>query len=332
MREPSFWWRSAGTEARALAPVAAAYGAVAALRMARRGRPAGIPVICVGNFTVGGAGKTPTVLAVGRILMNAGKRVVFLSRGYGGSLTGPVRVDSVGHTAAEVGDEPLLLARLAPTIVSADRIAGADMARALGASIIVMDDGFQNPSLTKDLSIVVVDGGRGIGNGRVIPAGPLRAPLRRQIQHAQALIVLGKPSEYCAPAVAAAREHGIPVLQGGLEAEADAVSALTGQRVLAFAGIGSPAKFFATLAEAGIPAPVKQAFPDHHRYTPAEADALVTRAGRENLQLVTTEKDLIRIARDPDLAALANVTCALPVTVELEDEDVLRELLLAKAR
>jgi tetraacyldisaccharide 4'-kinase len=300
--------------------------------MARRGRPAGIPVICIGNFTVGGAGKTPTALAVGRILMNAGKRVVFLSRGYGGSLTGPVRVDAVRHTAAEVGDEPLLLARLTSTIVAADRIAGAEMARALGASIIVMDDGFQNPSLTKDLSIIVVDGGRGIGNGRVIPAGPLRAPLRRQVQHAQALIVLGKPSEYCAPAVAAAQEHGIPVLPGGLEAEADAVSALAGQRVLAFAGIGSPAKFFATLAEAGIPAPVKQSFPDHHRYTPAEAEALVTRAARENLQLITTEKDLIRIARDPELAALANVTCALPVTVELEDENALRELLLAKAR
>src|SRR4051812_50091895 len=114
MREPSFWWRSAGTEARALAPVAAAYGAVAALRMARRGRPAGIPVICVGNFTVGGAGKTPTVLAVGRILMNAGKRVVFLSRGYGGRLTRPVRVGSLRHTPAEVGDQPPLLARPGP--------------------------------------------------------------------------------------------------------------------------------------------------------------------------------------------------------------------------
>jgi tetraacyldisaccharide 4'-kinase len=330
MRDPSFWWRSAGVEALALAPIAALYGAVAGYRMDGRGRPAGIPVICVGNLTVGGAGKTPTALALARMLMNTRQRVFFLSRGYGGSVEGPVRVDPARHTAAEVGDEPLLLARLAPTIVSHDRIAGAEMARAAGASLIVMDDGFQNPSLTKSFSLLVIDGHRGVGNGRVFPAGPLRAPLRVQLRHAQALLILSEPSAYCEAAIAAARERGIPILQGWLEAEADAVSALTGLRALAFAGIGNPGKFFATMEECGISVPVTQTFPDHHRYTRAEAEALVERAARENLVLVTTEKDLVRIARDPDAAPLAKVARALPVTLQLDDEIALRQLVLEK--
>ena len=331
MRDPSFWWRDTSLEALALAPFAAAYGAVAAFRMGRRGRTAGVPVICIGNLTVGGAGKTPTAIAVGRHLINAGRRVVFLSRGYGGQNAGPLRVDVTYHGAADVGDEPLLLAQLAPTIVAQDRVAGADMARAAGAAAIVMDDGFQNPSLHKNLSIVVIDGRRGIGNGRVFPAGPLRAPLRSQLRHAHALLVLGTASAQCEPAIAEAEARGIPVLRGGLEAEADAVSALIGHRVLAFAGIGDPEKFFTTLAEAGIPAPVTQGFPDHHRYSRAEAEALVERAAREDLVLVTTEKDLVRIARDPEIAVLAKVVRALPVTLQLDDDEAFRQLLSEKA-
>jgi tetraacyldisaccharide 4'-kinase len=330
MREPSFWWRDAGIEALALTPFAAAYGAIAGYRMGRRGHPAGVPVICIGNLTVGGAGKTPTALAVARMLINAGRRVVFLSRGYGGNIAAPLRVDAARHSAAEVGDEPLLLARLAPTIVSPDRVAGAEMARAAGASVIVMDDGFQNSSLSKNLSIVVIDGTRGLGNGRVIPAGPMRAPLPVQMRSAHALLILGTPSAQCDHAIAEADKCGIPILQGGLEAEADAVSALAGCRVLAFAGIGNPAKFFATLAEAGIPAPVTRAFPDHHRYSRAEAEALIARAAREDLMLVTTEKDLVRIARDPEVAALAKVARALPATLQLDDEDAFRRLLFEK--
>jgi tetraacyldisaccharide 4'-kinase len=330
MREPSFWWRPAGVAALALTPIAAVYGAVAAYRMGRRGQKAGIPVICVGNFTIGGAGKTPTALAIARVLMNAGRRVFFLSRGYGGSNAGPLHVDPVHHSAAEVGDEPLLLARLAPTIVSHDRVAGAEMARALGATAIVMDDGFQNPSLTKNFSVLVLDGKRGTGNGLVIPAGPMRAPLGVQLRHAQALLILGEPSSYCDAAIAAAQERGIPVLHGILEAEADAVSALIGLRALAFAGIGNPAKFFATMEEAGISVPATKAFPDHHRYTRVEAETLVERAKRENLVLVTTEKDLVRFARDPETASLAKVARALPVTLQLDDDDALRQLLLEK--
>ena len=330
MRDPSFWWRKAGFAAYALAPAGFVYGAVASLRMALRGRSAGVPVICVGNLTLGGAGKTPTALAVARSLINAGRRVAFLSRGYGGTSPGPLRVDAARHSANEVGDEPLLLAQLAPTIVSQDRIAGADMARAAGASVIVMDDGFQNPSLAKNLSIVVVDGRRGIGNGLVFPAGPLRAPLRSQMRHAHAVLILGTPSAHCDAVIVEAQARGIPIFQGVLEAEADAVSALLGQRVLAFAGIGDPEKFFATVAEAGISAPVTQGFPDHHRFTQAEAEALMARAARENLVLVTTEKDLVRIARDPEVAALAKVVRALPATLQFDDEHAFRQFLFAK--
>jgi tetraacyldisaccharide 4'-kinase len=331
MREPSFWWRAAGVEAAMLAPFGVAYGVVAAHRMRRPGRVAGVPVLCVGNLTVGGAGKTPTALAFARIFINAGRRVIFLSRGYGGTLSGPVRVDPSHHTAADVGDEPLLLARLAPTIVAHDRVAGAAVARAAGASTIIMDDGFQNSSLSKNLSVVVIDGRRGIGNGRVIPAGPMRAPLQAQMRHAQALLVLGEPSVHCDTAIATAQENNIPVFHGRLEAEADAVSALIGLRVLAFAGIGDPQKFFSTIAEAGISAPVTQSFPDHHRYSRAEAEALVERAVRENLVLVTTEKDLVRIAHDPEVEALAKVTRALPVTLQVDEEDDFRQLLFEKA-
>src|SRR5580700_4417453 len=191
MREPAFWWQSgSGTW---LAPLGAIYGAVAAARMRLRGQRAGVPVICVGNLTVGGSGKTPAALAVAHLLHAAHQRPFFLSRGYGGRLAGPVRVNPAVHRAADVGDEPLLLARLAPTVVARDRPAGAKFAQFAGAGVIVMDDGFQNPSLAKTLAIVVVDGRRGIGNGRIIPAGPLRAPLGIQLDHAQAIVVVGPP-------------------------------------------------------------------------------------------------------------------------------------------
>ena len=192
MREPAFWWQPG--RGGLLRPLAGIYGAVAARRMNSPGRSVGVPVICLGNLTVGGAGKTPAALAVARLLLAAHAQPYFLSRGYGGRLRGPVRVDAAVHSAAEVGDEPLLLARLAPTIVARDRFEGAQSARVSGAGVIVMDDGFQNPSLVKDLAILVVDGRRGIGNGRIIPAGPLRAPLDAQVAHAQAMIIVGPPA------------------------------------------------------------------------------------------------------------------------------------------
>jgi tetraacyldisaccharide 4'-kinase len=331
MRDPAFWWRSGGLSTALLAPLAGVYGAVAAWRMGRSGNPAKIPILCIGNLTVGGAGKTPTALAVGAMLSRAGKRPFFLSRGYGGRLKGPVRVDPALHRATDVGDEPLLLARAAPTVVARDRVAGMKMARAAGADVIVMDDGFQNPSLAKSLSIVVIDGRRGIGNGRVFPAGPLRAPLDAQLVHAHGVLVIG-PTPAAKEVSAAARARSLPVFHGRLEPDRPALAALKERGVLAFAGIGDPGKFFATLTEAGVPVRAQRAFPDHHRYRRVEAAELVERAEREGLVLVTTEKDWVRLAGEDDLAALAAVARPLPVKLAVAEEAAFRELVLSRLK
>jgi tetraacyldisaccharide 4'-kinase len=329
MREPSFWWREGGLAAALLMPVAAVYGAVAGARLRQQGWRVGLPVVCVGNFTVGGAGKTPTALAVAQLLARAGERPFFLSRGYGGARAGPMLVDPARHRAAEVGDEPLLLARIAPTIVSRGRPAGARLAAQSGAGVVVMDDGFQNPSLAKDFSILVVDGQRGIGNARVFPAGPLRAPLDAQLARSHALVVIGT-AEGAAEVVAAARGRDIPVFAARLEPDAGFIAALGGGRVLAFAGIGDPRKFFWTLTGLGIAVAAARGFPDHHRYTAAEAKALCDDADRDGLVLVTTEKDLVRISGDEALAELAAHAHALPVRLAFADEAGFAQLLSSK--
>jgi tetraacyldisaccharide 4'-kinase len=314
MRAPGFWWGNPGIASLLLSPLAAIYGAVAARRLAQPGTRAGVPVICVGNPTVGGAGKTPTAIAVARTLIAAGETPAFLSRGYGGRLAGPVLVEPA-HTAVQVGDEPLLLARVAPTVVAEDRVAGARFARENGASVVVMDDGFQNPSLAKDLSLLVVDA-RGIGNGRVLPAGPLRAPLEPQLARAAAILLVGGST----PAIEqAAHARGLPVFHGQLAPDAVAVASLRPKKVLAFAGIGDPEKFFATLRAAGIDAQVTRAFGDHHRYSASEARALVREAGAGNLELLTTEKDLARLKDDAMAAPLAQRARALPVMMKIEE-------------
>jgi len=325
MRAPGFWWR-AGTGA-PLAPLAALYGAAAGMRLRAPGRQAGLPVICLGNLTVGGAGKTPAALAMAQLLHAAHERPFFLSRGYGGRLAGPVRVNPALHRAADVGDEPLLLARLAPTIVARDRVAGAKFAASAGASVIVMDDGFQNPSLAKDLSIILVDGRRGIGNGWVIPAGPLRAPLELQLDRAQALIVVGAP-EAAARVIERASRRGIAIFHGRLEPDRAVIKAIDQRKVLAFAGIADPDKFFATLTAAGIRIANRASFPDHHRFSATEALDLVTQARANNLMLLTTEKDLARLAGEPALRELAAHATALPVRLLIEQQDRLRDLVL----
>jgi len=327
MREPTFWWRKPGAAATLLRPLAAGYGAVAARALRRSGTRAGVPVICVGDLTVGGAGKTPTAIAIARILLAAGKNPFFLTRGYGGALAGPVRVDPTKHRAGAVGDEPLLLARVAPTIVARDRAGGAQAARMAGASVVVMDDGLQNPSLVKDLALLVIDGRRGIGNGRVIPAGPLRAPLEAQLACVDAALVIGE-GEGAAGVTEMARARNLTVWRGRLTPEPNAVAALAGQNVLAFAGIGDPHKFFATVAAAGIPAPVTRSFPDHHRYSAAQAADILACAERENLIPLTTEKDFARLTATPALSALAARTRVLPVALFVTDEDAVRERVL----
>jgi tetraacyldisaccharide 4'-kinase len=300
---------------------------VAWLRMRSRGRSAGVPVICLGNLTVGGGGKTPTAMAAARILLGAHTRPFFLSRGYGGRLKGPVLVNPSEHGAADVGDEPLLLARLAPTVVARDRTAGAKAARTNGASVIVMDDGFQNPSLRKDLAIIVVDGRRGIGNRHMIPAGPLRAPLRAQLKRAHALLVVG-PADGAAAVVKLAVRRRLPVFHGRLEPDRQTLAALSGRKVLAFAGIADPEKFFATLADAGVVVAERQSFADHHTYAAIEARMLMAHADDKNLVLITTEKDHVRLAGNPKLAELAARTLVLPVRLVVEEEDTFRQTVL----
>ncbi len=334
MRDPGFWWRSDSAAARLLAPAAAAYGAVAGRRMGKPGFRAGVPVLCIGNFTVGGSGKTPTAIAVAQLLVRAGRRPFFLTRGYGGRLPGPVRVDA--QPADAVGDEPLLLARIAATIVARDRPAGARAASAAGADVVVMDDGWQNPALHKDFVLGVLDGRRGIGNGRVFPAGPLRAPLESQLGHADALLVIGRPEAGAAPAIAAADRRAIPRFAGGFVADPAVVARLAGTPTLAFAGIADPGKFFATLEAEGITVAARRAFPDHHRFTPGDIAGLLHQADRDRLTLVTTEKDLVRLAGDPEARELVARATALPVTLDIGDsagfERMVREAATGSAR
>ncbi len=329
MREPSFWWRNAGLAAALLAPIAAGYGAIATRRMLKSGTRAGLPVLCVGNFTLGGAGKTPTVLWLAKMLQAKGERPYCLSRGYGGSNAGPKLVDAQNYSGMQVGDEALLLARVAPTIVARDRVAGAQAARAAGASVVIMDDALQNASLAKDFTIAVVDGRRGIGNASVFPAGPLRAPLDAQLARTDALLIVGK-AQNAGDVVAAA--GGLPIFHGRLVPDAATVAALKARKVLAFAGIGDPEKFFATIAEAGIAVAQRQAFGDHHRYTAEEAAGLAMHAEHDGLALLTTEKDHARMAGEPMLAALAAKAHVLPVTLAVDEADELRALVLAKLR
>nr|Q07T97.1 RecName: Full=Tetraacyldisaccharide 4'-kinase; AltName: Full=Lipid A 4'-kinase [Rhodopseudomonas palustris BisA53] len=326
MREPEFW-RRRSLLSLLLMPLAALYGAIAASRMRKPGRSIAVPVICVGNYHGGGAGKTPTTLTLVALLRELDETPVVLSRGYGGSLNGPVEVDPDRHSAAEVGDEPLMMARSVPVVVAKDRVAGATLAMSRRASVIVMDDGFQNPALAKDVSLIVIDARRGIGNGRVIPSGPLRAPLPLQCERTDALLIIGAGSA-ADPVAARLKSKGVPTLRGHLAPDPACVEALRGRAVLAFAGIGDPERFFATLRASGIEVAAERPFPDHHPYSGDDVAALLDRARRDGLTLVTTEKDLARLGDQPQLAE-AGLT-ALPVTLALEDEAGFRRFVIAQ--
>ena len=329
MRAPSFWWKPG--RGSLLSPLGGIYGAAAWLRLQKAGRSAGIPVICLGNLTVGGAGKTPAALAVARLLLAAHRRPFFLSRGYGGRLRGPVTVNPKFHRAADVGDEPLLLARLAPTIVARDRVAGAEAARFGGAGVIVMDDGFQNPSLQKDLAILLVDCRRGIGNGQIFPAGPLRAPLGAQLARAHALVTVGD-GDGAAIVERDARRRRLPIFHGRIEPDPQTLAALAGRRVLAFAGIADPEKFFATVEAAGMVIATREEFADHHCYTAAEARDLLARAQADNLVLLTTEKDHVRLAGGPELETLAEHSSTLPVRLVIDEDEAFRQMVVNAAQ
>lgn len=314
MRPPDFWSRSPqrpGLVARLLWPLGALYGAIVRARLKRPPQwRAPVPVICVGNLTLGGAGKTPVAMAILDRLIAMRAAPTALSRGYGGSLNGPISVEP-DHLASEVGDEPLLLARHAPTVIAKDRAAGARACISAGARVIVMDDGFQNPAIAKDLSIAVVDSESGFGNGRVFPAGPLRESAKDGLKRADAVILMGRGPF----------DPGHPrTLRASLRAPLAA--AFDGRRVVAFAGIGRPEKFFETLERAGAEIVAVFAYPDHHPYDDDDLQRMRALAKARGAALATTEKDFIRLSPRRRVGILT-----LPVEARFEDERALDDLL-----
>src|SRR5690348_6491088 len=311
---PDFWARR-GALSLLLAPLGCLYDAAGAARRTwTRPYRAPVPVICIGNLVAGGTGKTPVVASLASRLIARGVAVHILSRGYGGTLPGPVQVDPARHAAAEVGDEPLMLAGGAPTWVARDRAAGARAAAAAGAQAILMDDGLQNPTLAKDLVLVVFDGGYGFGNRRVMPAGPLRESIARGLARADAAVMLGADQTG-----AAARLGTIPVLAAEPQ---PATTDLAGRAFVLFAGIGRPQKFFDHFARTGARIVAARSFPDHHRYSESELTGLADAAKQANATLMTTEKDWVRLER-----SWQTHIQYLPLTIAWRDEAALDRLL-----
>lgn len=317
MKAPAFW-QGQGLLPHLLQPVGWALAGAAALRRAFT-HPVKVerPVICIGNLTVGGTGKTPTALAVAQLLAEERVKPWMLTRGYRGRLVGPVRVDPLRHDAEAVGDEALLLAQAFPTIVSRDRVHGAEAAVRGGAEAIVMDDGFQNPGLAKDLSLLVIDGGAGFGNGRLLPAGPLREMPATGIRRAQAAVLIGADRTGALHALGR-----LPVLTGQLVPAAEDVASFRGRRAVAFAGIGRPEKFFETLEGIGVELVERHAFADHEPYSQFTLAKLDAAAGRRGAVLLTTAKDAVRLP--PLLRSRVGV---VRVRLRLDDPAALRQML-----
>lgn len=323
MQAPKFWYRSRSWQAILLSPLGVLY-AWATARRQKNARPTqiDIPVICIGNLNVGGTGKTPTTIAIAQMLTSRGIPVHIVSHGYGGSLQAVTQVDPRIHTADETGDEPLLMAAFAPTWVANERVEGARAAQNAGADLILLDDGFQDPSLTKDLAIVVVDAARGFGNRRCLPAGPLREPVHVGLKRADAVISIGEPEAQSQFRERSADQAGrITHLTASLKPIEMGMPWAEG-RYLAFAGIGNPEKFFATLRGLGAPLVRTVALDDHQKLARPMIQRLMKEAQSMNAQLVTTEKDAARLPAD-----LRSGILSLPVRLEFDDANALKTLL-----
>lgn len=314
---PPFWYEDPGLMSLALRPLSAIYGAAARYRMDNaKTSLINAPVLCIGNLTVGGTGKTPTAIALAKLAMQAKLKPGFVSRGYGGIHVKPHQVDVATDMPSAVGDEPLLLARVAPTIVGQNRAAAGQKLVDAGCDFIIMDDGFQSRSLHYDYALIALDAHRGIGNGQVIPGGPLRAPLIDQMRHATAILRIGEGDAGDAVIRAAARAAK-PLMQAKLIPESP--QTLSGKQVLAFTGIGNPQKFYETLASIDCWVGASRSFGDHHAFTESEAQQLLDKASAENLELVTTEKDAVRLTHlEGPLAQLRKKALVLPVSLSFE--------------
>ncbi len=311
---PPFWWTKPDWRARLLWPVSYLYGRVAGRRMAK-GRRASVPVpvLCVGNFTVGGAGKTPTALALARAAKDKGLKPGFLSRGYGGKARGTTVVDGERHTATLVGDEPLLLAREALTVISRRRVDGARRLVEEGVDLIIMDDGFQSAHLAIDYALLVIDANRGIGNGHIVPGGPVRAPMGEQLRHTSGLLKVGAGKAADAVVRMAARA-GKPFFTAALTVREQ--EGLAGQSVLAFAGIADPQKFFRTVESTGATIVVHRPFGDHQHLRDADIADILETARNHALKIVTTSKDYVRLLGRPGPAAQLVAECQV-IEVEM---------------
>jgi tetraacyldisaccharide 4'-kinase len=317
MKPPAFWQSPEALLGRLLTPLGWVYAGGTAWRLAHgEGWRAPIPVICVGNLTAGGSGKTPIVRDLAARLSAQGLRPAILSRGYGGRDRGPLKVDPAIHDAARVGDEPLLLARDTACWVAANRAEGARAIAADGADIILMDDGLQNPDLAQDLRLVVVDGETGFGNGRIIPAGPLREPVQAGMKRAHAMIITGQDKR----GLERQFSNHINILKVSTQIRSSHIT--TGKRLVAFAGIGRPEKFLSSLTLAGANVADFEAFDDHHPYNETELISLSARAAAFDAQLVTTEKDWIRLP-----AEWRNRIKAIPIDIHWDDETKITALL-----
>lgn len=317
IRTPKFWYKKSGVLSLALSPLSVAYQAVSQRKINKTSRyTSKIPVLCIGNLTAGGSGKTPVVGALAQLFKQQGKKPHILSRGYGGKIRGTTKVNTDIHTAKEVGDEPFMHAKNNTCWVSPNRVQAAKMIENGGnADLIIMDDGFQNPDLKKNVSIVVVDGNVAFGNEHIIPAGPLREPIDEGIKRADALIIMGDDRHYLTERFS----YLMPVFQGYLTPDTN-TKIWSGKKIVGFTGIGRPEKFRQTLLSIGADIKDFIPFADHHFFSLSDINKLVRLSEKHDAQLVTTEKDWGRLP-----ASHHSTITPIPVNVKWKDEKALKK-------